>query len=99
MNSQKQIEKHNKNIPKKPSKVKRFMKKALPIAEAALSVALVSGIVSGCERSYSRQSCADVYEDLVRDRPTNEGDEITVGGITVRLTEMTDTEIKYDFLF
>ena len=59
----------SKHIPNKTSKAKRFMKKALPVAEAALSVALVSGIVSGCEKSYSRQSCADVYEDFVSDRP------------------------------
>ena len=28
----------------------------------------------------------------------NEGDEVTVGNITVRLAEINDSEIKYDFL-
>ncbi len=82
----------------KPSKIQKFMRKTLPIAEAALSVALIAGAVSGCEKSYGRQGCGDVYEDFVQDRPTTEGDEVSVGNITVRLTEITDTEIKYDFL-
>ena len=83
---------------KQPSKVKRFMRKTLPVAEAALSVALLTGAVSGCERSYGRQGCGDAYEDFVQDLPMNEGDTVSVGNITVRLTEITDSEIKYDFL-
>ena len=104
MNSQRHIDKHkcksnrDKTEDKQPSKLKKFMRKTLPVAEAALSVALITGAVSGCEKSYGRQSCGDAYEDIVRDLPMNEGDEVSVGNITVRLSEITDSEIRYDFL-
>jgi len=102
MNSQKQTDKH---IPKsrsdkneKHSKLKRLMKKTLPVAEAALSIGLVAGIAAGCERSYSRQGCGEAYEDFVQDRPMSEGDEVTVGNVTVRVTEINEREVRYDFL-
>jgi len=74
-------------------KLKTVLKKALPLAEAALMINLAA--LPSCERS-GKQECA-AYTEHAFSKTLNEGETADAGNITVRLSAMNETGIHYDF--
>ena len=77
-----------------PQKFKTLLKKALPLAEAALMINLAA--LPSCQRTEKQQGCA-AYTEHVYSKILNEGEDATIGNITVNLSRINEAGIHYDF--